>query len=137
MLIGELSDKSGFSVDTIRFYEKTGLIDASRIERRSNAYKEYSPAVLKRLLAIRDLKDFGFTLKEIQETIALYEKDPASCAKNVPKLKAKRTLIDRKINHLLALQEKLKQLEVACETDCAKSCGIQTALYGIRESSLQ
>ena len=132
MLIGELSDKSGFTIDTIRFYEKTGLIDTSRIERRSNTYKEYAPAVLQRLLAIRDLKDFGFTLKEIQETIALYEQDPESCFKNVPKLKAKRMLIDRKINHLLFLHEKLKQLESDCETDCKNCCGIQKALYSIR-----
>src|SRR3546814_17661555 len=49
MLIGELSEKTGFSRDTIRFFEKQGLIQLDRKQRRDNNYKEYPEEVLNRL----------------------------------------------------------------------------------------
>ena len=53
MLIGELSKACGLSRDTIRFYEKHGLIAVGKRERRFNNYKEYSEETLKRLLSIK------------------------------------------------------------------------------------
>jgi DNA-binding transcriptional MerR regulator len=81
MLIGELSRKSGLSRDTIRFYEKLGLIRLGRRQRRANNYKEYPPEVLRRLLSINQLKEFGFTLAEIAEILDLLEADlsPWTC----------------------------------------------------------
>ena len=46
MLIGELSQRTNLSRDTIRFYEKQGIISVSRKERRDNNYKEYSDYML-------------------------------------------------------------------------------------------
>ena len=62
MLIGELSKQSGLSRDTIRFYEKQRLIEVGLKERRFNIYKEYSQDTLQRLLHIKRIKGFGFTL---------------------------------------------------------------------------
>ncbi|MFN0293524.1 MerR family transcriptional regulator [Pedobacter helvus] len=59
MLIGELVAKTGLSRDTVRFYEKQGLIAVGRKQRRENNYKEYSDEVLERLLTIKRLKNFG------------------------------------------------------------------------------
>ena len=69
MLIGELAAKSGLSRDTIRFYEKQGLISVSWKERRDNNYKEYSDEVLETLLTIKRVKSFGFTLNEAADLI--------------------------------------------------------------------
>lgn len=52
MLIGELSKKTGLSKDTIRFYEKLGLIAASDRQPGTKLYKEYSPEIVERLLMI-------------------------------------------------------------------------------------
>ena len=52
MLIGELSKRTGFSHDTIRFCEKKGLIEVDKKERRDNNYKEYPETVLDRLMLI-------------------------------------------------------------------------------------
>ena len=53
MLIGELSKSSGLTRDTIRFYEKQGLITLGRRERRVNNYKEYPNSILRRLLLLK------------------------------------------------------------------------------------
>lgn len=69
MLIGELAKRSGFSRDTIRYYEKIELIVLSKKSRREHNYKDYPVEVLHRLLAIKKYKDLGFTLEEIRELL--------------------------------------------------------------------
>jgi len=69
MLINELSKKTGFSRDTIRFYEQEGIIDLNHFKRLNNRYKNYSEAAVNRLKVVSNLKDFGFSLKEIVELI--------------------------------------------------------------------
>jgi DNA-binding transcriptional MerR regulator len=79
MLIGELSKRSGLTSDTIRFYEKQGLIKIGRREWRVNNYKEYPESVLRRLLLLKKIKSYGFTLNESAEIIALIDANLASC----------------------------------------------------------
>jgi Predicted transcriptional regulators len=100
MLIGELSRLTGFSRDTIRFYEKEGLITVGRKERRQNNYKDYSEATLKRLLIIKRLKGFGFTLNETSDLIAMMEENMASCNTINEKVTTKVKTIDEKIKEL-------------------------------------
>ena len=69
MLIGELSKRTGFSHDTIRFYEKKGLIETNKKDRRGNNYKEYTETVYNKLVLIKTVKELGFTLNEIDEFI--------------------------------------------------------------------
>jgi MerR family copper efflux transcriptional regulator len=69
MLIGELAKASGFSKDTIRFYEKIGLIELPKHARLSNNYKDYPNEALQTLKCIHNLKNLGFTLEEIREII--------------------------------------------------------------------
>ncbi len=56
MLLGELSKPTGFSHDIIRFYEKKGLIQMEKKERRDNNYKEYSETVYDKLILIKTIK---------------------------------------------------------------------------------
>lgn len=100
MLIGELSRLTGFSRDTIRFYEKEGLITVGKKERRQNNYKDYSEATLKRLLIIKRLKGFGFTLNETSDLIAMMEENMASCNIINEKVTTKVKTIDEKIKEL-------------------------------------
>jgi DNA-binding transcriptional MerR regulator len=114
MLIGELAKQSGFSRDTIRFYEKQGLIEVGKKERRFNNYKEYSQETLKRLLVIKRLKGFGFTLNETGEFLSLIEENAASCNNVSEKISEKAALIDKKIEEL----KQIKQLMLAGVDDC-------------------
>jgi DNA-binding transcriptional MerR regulator len=110
MLIGELSKKSGFSRDTIRFYEKKGLIQVNSNCRMENNYKNYSDTILKRLLAIRKIKEFGFTLEETKGMIILFEEGVLEHKRGMRYVQRKITLLDRKIEELKAIKAKLEQI---------------------------
>jgi DNA-binding transcriptional MerR regulator len=125
MLIGEIVNKTGLSKDTIRFYEKHKLISLSRKERRENNYKEYSEEVLNRLLTIKRLKGFGFTLNEIVELLDMIEYDIASCDNVKEKIEDKVALIDVKIKELTEIRTLLKKSMALCATGCSPKFGIE------------
>lgn len=118
MLIGELSRRTGLSRDTIRFYEKQGLIKVGRRERRVNNYKEYSDAILRKLLLLNKIKSYGFTLNESDEIISLLDANLASCDR-IEKAAAKKVaVIDKKIEELKALKKLLKESVENCKNGC-------------------
>lgn len=80
MRISELAKQSGFSIDTIRFYEKQGLLDDTHFERLPNNYRRYNDAALDRLTLIRWAKLLGFTLSEIRTTIGDWEVETLTLA---------------------------------------------------------
>ena len=100
MLIGELSKASGFSKDTIRYYEKIGLIELPKHFRLDNNYKDYPKETLALLLSVRNLKSLGFTLEEIREILVRKQMDALD---NETTFK----IIDQKIIHLDAQVDKL------------------------------
>ncbi len=118
MLIGELSAKSGLSKDTIRFYEKQGLISVSRKERRDNNYKEYSDEVLKTLLTIKRVKSLGFTLNEAADLIGMIAANEATCDSVSGMIDSKVELLDSKIINLLALRNQLVNGVKKCKDCC-------------------
>ncbi len=118
MLIGELSAKTGLSRDTIRFYEKQGLIALGRKQRRDNNYKEYSDDVLERLQTIKQLKNFGFTLNESAEVLDMIEVKEATCDNVSDMIDKKVQLLDAKIMDMLALRNQLVNGVKKC-VDCS------------------
>lgn len=121
MLIGELSNKTGLSRDTIRFYEKQGLISIGRRERRVNNYKEYSESTLHKLLTIKRIKGFGFTLNETEEFLTLLDKDAATCENVAEKMNEKLKKIDEKIKELQDLKVSLSSDLINCTNNCCQS----------------
>ena len=107
MLIGELSKRSGFSRDTIRYYEKIGLIVLPRRARRENNYKDYPEDVLHTLLAIRKYKDLGFTLEEIRELLVLQSIKVLDVSKLLKIVERKITGLDTEIEKLHEYRMKL------------------------------
>jgi len=132
MLIGELSEKTGFSRDTIRFYEKQGLISVGRKERRENNYKEYSSDTLKRLLTIKVIKGFGFTLHETAEFLELIANNQASCDNVANKASRKVKLIEGKIKELESLKELLIESVNQCQTCCSPTETENCALLEVK-----
>ena len=110
MLIGELSKKTGFSRDTIRYYEKLGLIKEPSRNGSDNNYKNYTEPVLKRLLAIRKIKDFGFTLKETHGMLILFEEGVLEHERGNRYVKRKIALIDNKIKELEIIKKRLQEI---------------------------
>jgi MerR family Zn(II)-responsive transcriptional regulator of zntA len=101
MLIGELSKKTGLSKDTIRFYEKMGLIEAKARQAGTRTYMEFSSEMLERVVIITQGKSLGFTLNEIKLLIETWGSVSIS-------LSEKLKVIDRKLDEIT---EKMRQLE--------------------------
>jgi DNA-binding transcriptional MerR regulator len=117
MLIGELSKRTGFSHDTIRFYEKKGLIDVNKKERRDNNYKEYPEHVYERLMLIKTVKALGFTLNEIDEFIEAWGEESASCSNLTTHLTDKINRVDEQIKLLQEIRSKLTGSLNKCLSD--------------------
>ena len=118
MLIGGLSKKSGFSKDTIRFYEKNGLIELEDESRMENNYKNYSDTILRRLEVIRKIKEYGFTLVEIKAMIGLYEAGLLEQDRGRAYIKRKVQKIDEKIHELQRIKEVLTQISETPGKEC-------------------
>lgn len=118
MLIGELSRKSGFTRDTIRYYEKMGLLSIGNTIRRDNQYKEYPDAALKRLLAIKKIKDFGFTLEEMRGIFILFEEGVLEPQRGRRFVARKIQRIDEKIETLRQTRARLMQIMEPSEEHC-------------------
>ena len=123
MLIGEISKKSGISRDTIRFYEKKGLLTVKRTESEWNNYKEYSNENLNKLLLIKKAKNFGFTLNEITELFTLFELNSASCPELNAKVNTKIAEIDKKIVELQNLKEMISNKALEFKESCQMKNG--------------
>jgi MerR family copper efflux transcriptional regulator len=102
MLINELSKKTGISTHTIRFYEKSGLIEGKQDESvKSNNYFHYDEATIEKLEFISDAKSVGFTIKEIAQIIdAWYNRKYTK--------KQKLEILEDKLN---SLEQKLKEIK--------------------------
>jgi MerR family Zn(II)-responsive transcriptional regulator of zntA len=111
--IGEMARLTGLSIDTLRYYEKYGLLKASR--RSEAGYRLYSSVDLARLRFIISAKDVGFTLKEIHELLALeVTRDQASCEEVKQLVDTKLAEVDRRIGELMRIQDSLRGLSDAC-----------------------
>ena len=117
MLIGELVERTGLTKDTIRFYEKKGLIALDRKSRRENNYKEYPEQVLEKLMLIRKLKDMGFTLNEIDTFLDLWRDEDANCKDLKYTLENKVVFVNEQILKLTELKIRLTDSLRKCNND--------------------
>lgn len=118
MQIGEVAQRTGFSKDTIRWYEKIGLIELDKKNRSENNYRNYSIENLNRLMSIKQMKSIGFTLKDIEYIFLLDKHEDVNCG-NVAKVVDNRLdAIAQKIAELQQLQMKLIQVKESCSGNC-------------------
>jgi DNA-binding transcriptional MerR regulator len=67
--IQEVADQTGFTVHTIRFYEKEGLLDRRHVQREANNYRNYSDEAIERLNLIKKFQGIGFSLAEMKDIL--------------------------------------------------------------------
>ncbi len=108
MLIKELSSQSEVPIDSIRFYEKQGLLDTSHFERTSNHYRHYSDFALQRLKLIKMAQSAGFTLNEMRQAIHAWETDELTPAEKEYYLCHKLEEIEQKTQALNAIRDYLR-----------------------------
>ena len=113
LTIGQLAQRAGVGVETVRFYEREGLI--SEPPRRPSGYRDYPLETVARIVFIRRAKDLGFTLKEINELLDLRVRPRRNCSQVKQSADAKIVDIDGKIASLRRMRRALKDLTKACE----------------------
>ncbi len=123
MTIGKVARAAGVGVETVRFYERTGLMTPP--PRTRAGYRQYPPEAVDRLAFIRHAQRLGFTLTEVAELIALHE-TPAPCEDVKARAVAKVAAIEEKIATLQAVKDELVALVARCETACTTSCPVLT-----------
>jgi MerR family transcriptional regulator, copper efflux regulator len=112
MTIGAVAKRAGVPIDTIRYYEREGLLPEPL--RRASGYRSYNESIIRQLRFIRRAKDLGFTLEEIRDLLAL-SVDRHRGVKEV-KQRAQQRLasIDERIAELMRIRKGLEQLIEAC-----------------------
>lgn len=104
MKISELARQSGFSIDTIRFYEKIGLINGTHFTRNENNYRDYHAAALDRLELIKNGQAAGFTLGEIAQAADAWEANAISTDEKIAYFTQKISEIDAQIERMQAIR---------------------------------
>lgn len=122
MLIGELARQSGISRDTIRYYQRIGLLSAPAQPNSTNAYKHYPPESVSRLGLIRQAKKLGFSLPEIAEGLALLSRQQLSDVDAETQVVAKLEDIDQRLE---ALQHLRRRLDFVLQQVRAGTCSLQ------------
>lgn len=126
--IGQLAKQVGVGIDTIRYYERSGLLPPS--ERSPSGYRRYTPMDISRLHFIRRAQLLGFTLLEIKELLALSSQGDVTAVKRSAGIKL--AAIDARIADLLRIREGLVTLMEQCSgQDRTEECPLLRALTGV------
>ncbi|MEZ5536680.1 MAG: Zn(2+)-responsive transcriptional regulator [Thiolinea sp.] len=129
MRIGELAKRGETPVDTLRYYEKQGLI--AEPPRSPAGYRDYPEVTLQYLNFIRSAKAVGFSLKECRDLLAIFvRRDAHTCAEVKQLSEAKLLELKDKMQALQAMHQTLKAISDACcgGEESAAHCSILDAL---------
>jgi MerR family copper efflux transcriptional regulator len=110
--IGDLAEQSHVNLQTIRYYEREGLLP--KPPRLASGYRVFTPDAVRRVRFIKRAQELGFSLKEIKELLSI-RVDPRSDCSEVQRLaKAKLADIEQKVQALQAMRKVLSKLATAC-----------------------
>ena len=127
MTIGALARIAGVGIDTVRFYEREGLLPPPA--RRASGYRQYTAATAQRLRFIRRAKELGFSLDEIRDLLALSADRERGVQGVRQRAEARAAEVERRIRELRRMQRGLQHLIAACPGHGPlESCPILAAL---------
>lgn len=127
MLIGQIAAKAGVNIQTLRYYERRGLLP--RVRRSASGYRKYEDGTVPLVRFIKKAQELGFSLREIGELIALREARSRSQLKVRRLAEQKIEEIDRRLSELTAIRNDLVGLVEKCKAVGTKEdCVIITAM---------
>jgi len=126
--IGKAAEQAGVGVETIRFYERRGLIKRP-LRPRNGGYRLYTDDVIERIRFIRQAQELGFSLREITDLLSLRADPTADCRDVRARAVRKREDVERKIEQLHHMRDALDELIATCPGGGAlRACTIIDAL---------
>ncbi len=124
--IGELARQTDTKVETIRYYERIGLLPVP--ERTAGNYRVYAETELNRLSFIRRARNLGFSIEQVHDLLALSDRRDQSCAEVDHITRNHLAEVERKIADLQALQRELSAMLGQCSKGTISQCLIIEAL---------
>lgn len=112
LTIGQVAAAAAVNIQTIRYYERRGLFTTPR--RTPSGYRQYAEDAVHRLRFIKHAQELGFSLKEIQELLALRVRHGGTCDTVERKTREKIELVEGKIRDLKRIRRTLQRLAAAC-----------------------
>lgn len=131
MRIGELAKRTGISVETLRYYEKEGVITSP--PRTESGYREYPREAIDFLNFVQSAKAVGFSLKECRNLLEIFHhRDDHTCAEVKHLSETKLQELEQQMKNLRAMHKTLKAISDACcgSSESAASCVILKQLEG-------
>ncbi|MBN4081120.1 MerR family transcriptional regulator [Caldithrix abyssi] len=109
---GKLAQKVGVNIETIRYYERKGLLPVP--PKRESGYRQYSTEDVTRIKFIKHAQELGFSLKEISELLSLRVDPTCSCGDVKSRAEAKILDVEEKMQILLKIKQALQKLIISC-----------------------
>lgn len=122
MRIGELARATGTKTETIRYYEREGILPAA--DRTDSNYRDYSDEHLATLTFVRRARELGFSMAQVRELLALSDHDEKPCQDVDRLVQQQLAEVERKIADLTALRDELGQMLRSCQADKIGECQI-------------
>ncbi len=125
--IGEMSRRTGVNIETIRYYERIGIMP--RPNRSQGGNRQYNPEQLRRLAFIKRCREIGFSLAEIKALLSMVDQQDVTCAEVHNITTAHITAIRHKIKDLRKLEKILSQMANECSRGDIPDCPIIEELF--------
>ena len=130
--IGKVAEFTGVSVETVRFYERKGLI--AQPMKPEHGFRVYPDDAVQRICFIRQAQELGFSLRETEDLLTLRTDPRSDCSDVRVRAVAKLENVERKIQQLQRIRGALKQVIAACPGQGAlTSCSIIEAMENPKE----
>jgi DNA-binding transcriptional MerR regulator len=110
--IGEVAQRAGVSVDTVRFYERRGVLPAAR--RRPSGYRIFDESTVERIETAKELQSLGFTLDEVVDALTAHDAGGTSCESERWRLEVVVDRIDTKIAELRRVRRNTVKILQEC-----------------------
>jgi len=131
--IGTLSKLTGVNIETIRYYEKEGILPKPR--RSSGGHRLYKDEDIKRLFFVRRSRELGFSIREINSLLSLVQVGKYTCAKVHDLTVEHAREIEQKIADLKKMEQVLLEMAAKCSGGDIPECPIIDTLYELGETS--
>lgn len=126
MRIGELATATGTKAETIRYYEREGILPAA--DRTDSNYRDYSDDHLTALTFVRRARQLGFSMAQVRELLALSDSADKPCKEVDELVREQLEEVEQKIVDLSSLRNELRLLLRSCEANRIGECRIVESL---------
>jgi len=133
MQIGDLSQRSGVNIETIRYYERIGILPTPA--RQPNGRRSYGKADAQRLSFIRNARDLGFDLASVRVLLALQQQPEASCENASRIAQGQLDAVEKRIARLMHLRTELRRMIDECRVTQVADCRVIETLAGSSSAS--